>query len=283
MADTKSPEYTREFYDSFRKGARESAEQVVPLVLELVECSSVVDFGCGLGTWASVFEQHGVPTVLGIDGDYVDRRSLEISANKFVAADLSSGFKVDKQFDLAISLEVAEHIPESSVDTFFDSLVSLAPVVLFSAALPYQEGCHHVNEQWPEYWIRHFDRRGFVAIDCLRPRIWTNERVEWWYAQNALLFVRRDRLGLYPRLRDFVESSPGEPLPMIHPRLFLHKQDELSRLQRENEQLKQRLGRLSSPVHVASLLPRFLLTKARSLLGAGKARTARSRTQPALK
>ena len=59
---------------------------------------------------------------------------------------------LERKFDLAISLEVAEHLKSSSSEDFVQSLTTLAPMILFSAAIPHQGGLHHINEQWLEYW-----------------------------------------------------------------------------------------------------------------------------------
>jgi hypothetical protein len=87
-----------------------------------------------------------------------------------------------------LCLEVAEHLPADSAPTLIDSLVSLGPVILFSAAIPFQGGTHHVNEQWPEYWARHFSPRDIMRT--VRRRFGVHD-VEWYYAQNILLYVER--------------------------------------------------------------------------------------------
>ena len=70
-------------------------------------------------------------------------------------------------------LEVAEHIPPECADIFVESLTwGLAPVIMFSAAVPGQGGTLHLNEQWPAYWASKFAQHGYVLIDCLRPQLW---------------------------------------------------------------------------------------------------------------
>ena len=213
--------YDDEFFRRHREGARRSARAIVPLVLNLVPARSVADIGCGQGTWLSVFRELGVEDVLGIDGPYVDRERLEIPADRFLPRDLSEPFRVDRTFDLAVSLEVAEHLPESSAEGFVASLTRLAPVVLFSAAAPYQGGQHHVNEQWPAYWAMRFARHDFGPVDCLRRRIWTNRDVDWWYAQNSFLYVHREKLESSEALQRERQTAGAEALPLVHPRRFV--------------------------------------------------------------
>lgn len=164
--------YSPEFFAKLRDRARRSAREIVPRILRWVEPASVIDVGCGVGTWLAVFREYGIQNVHGIDGDYVDRRMLDLPEVQFHATDLSRPFEIEPQFDLALCLEVAEHLPTESAGTLVRSLVRLSPVVLFSAAIPFQGGTHHVNEQWPEYWARLFGKEDYVVIDCLRKDLW---------------------------------------------------------------------------------------------------------------
>jgi SAM-dependent methyltransferase len=213
--------YGSDYHLALRDGARRSAEVIVPLVLRLWPARSVIDVGCGLGAWLAVFREHGVEDVLGVDGDYVDRAALAIPPGRFAAVDLEQPLALGRTFDLVASLEVAEHLPPGRAATFVESLTRLGPAVLFSAAAPHQGGEHHVNERWPAYWAGLFAERGFAAVDCLRRRVWADERVEWWYAQNAVLYVERGRLSASPALRAECERDAGPPLSLVHPKRFL--------------------------------------------------------------
>src|SRR5207302_6665348 len=100
-----------------------------------------------------------------------------------------------RSFELAVCLEVAEHLPASASSTLVESLTEHAPVVLFSAAVPHSRGTHHVNEQWPQYWVEHFAKRNYEVVDCFRSRLWQDTSIDWWYAQDILLFVEHARLA----------------------------------------------------------------------------------------
>jgi SAM-dependent methyltransferase len=213
--------YTDEYYDSLQEGARRSARVVVPLLLRLVQPRQVVDVGCGRGTWLAVFREHGIEDVWGIDGDHVDRERLEIPRERFLPRDLTRPLRLGRSFDLAVSLEVAEHLPADCAAAFVNSLADLAPLVLFSAAIPFQGGQNHVNEQWPAYWAKLFAAREYVPVDCLRRRIWDDARVEWWYAQNMLLFAERGHLEARPLLRQEYELAGGTVPALVHPKRYL--------------------------------------------------------------
>lgn len=192
MADD-AERYSAEFYEGQQAGSYSSADRVVPFFLSLFPCKSIVDVGCGVGGWLKVFEKHGVNDYLGIDGDYVPRDMLKIPREKFRAQDLSY-LKDIGQFDVACTLEVAEHLPEESADSFIAALVNAAPVVLFSAAIPRQGGTGHINEQWQSYWHEKFASYGYVAVDCIRPAIYGDERVCWWYRQNVIVYCRPEKV-----------------------------------------------------------------------------------------
>ncbi|MCI5968659.1 hypothetical protein [Helicobacter sp.] len=96
-----------------------------------------------------------------------------------------------KPFTLAQSLEVAEHIDMLYAENFIDLLTSLSDIVLFSAAIPFQPGTHHINCQPPQYWADKFLARGYDCYDILRPKFWCDERIAWWYWQNSFLYVHK--------------------------------------------------------------------------------------------
>jgi hypothetical protein len=129
--------------------------------------------------------------------------------------------QINRRFDLAVSLEVAEHLESGFAKGFVRSLVKLSSLVLFSAAIPYQGSPFHVNEQWPDYWAALFAEHGYVVIDCIRPTIWNNDQVEWWYAQNTLLFAEKDQLSRNADLRREWESTKPSQLCLVHPKKFL--------------------------------------------------------------
>jgi SAM-dependent methyltransferase len=217
--------YTRDFFERLQSGATRSARAMVPLVVRLLSVRSVADIGCGDGSWLAVFRELGVEEIFGIDGEYVDPSLLQIPRDCFKVFDLTKAFDLGRVFDLAVSLEVAEHLPADSAPVFVESLTRLAPTVLFSAAIPFQGGTHHINEQWPDKWVDLFREHDYLPIDCIRKRVWQNDAVEWWYAQNILLFVRADLIEGTPALKAEFELTNPNQLALVHPRQFLYLHD----------------------------------------------------------
>lgn len=219
--------YTENFFSTMEKESVSSAEQIIPLVMNYVQPSSIIDVGCGNGTWLHVWKQKGVK-VTGIDGDYVNRKQLLIDEPEFISHDLTRVYKSEKKYDLVSSLEVAEHIPATSAEAFVETLTGLGDIILFSAAIPGQGGTYHINEQYPDYWAQLFDKKGFVAVDCLRKVVWNNEAIAWWYRQNILFFVKKEKLDAYPRLAFEHQSSGPLLMKLVHPQLFASKSKEAS-------------------------------------------------------
>ncbi len=214
--------YRSDWFASRRERAKESARVVLPIVLPLVQPSSIADVGCGTGSWLVVAEDLGVVDSIGIDAAHVNLDLLEIQEERFLIHDLRTSLALDRTFDLALCLEVGEHLPPRFASLLVQTLVDLAPAVLFSAAVPGQGGTSHVNEQWPEYWAALFASRDYLAYDVVRPQVWHDERVRYFYAQNSLLYVRRSPTYRYPNLPDPL-SEP--PLALVHPKLFSRVRD----------------------------------------------------------
>lgn len=191
-----------------------SPQIIVPYVMDLVNPKSVLDVGCGIGTWLHAFKENGIDDIFGIDGDYVDKNLLSkyISTDQFKSFDLEKPFDLGRKFDLLINLEVAEHLKESSAKTFVESLCKHADVVLFSAAIPKQGGQNHLNEQWPSYWQNLFAQQGYVFLDIMRPLIWENDAVEFWYKQNMFVVVKSE----HPLAQQYTPSATA----LVHPDLF---------------------------------------------------------------
>lgn len=214
--------YSKEFYNEMEDTNLVSARVVVPLVIDLVNPKSVIDIGCGTGLWLKAFSENGVREITGIDGSWVDKKMLVIPEQAFVSKDLEQPLNIDKKADLVVCLEVAEHLDSTKSEQLISSLVEMAPVVLFSAAIPFQGGAHHVNEQWPDYWAKIFKEKGYIPVDCLRRKIWGDNRVSFFYAQNILIYVDKNKLDKYQKLKKEVEAGHHEALPFVHPHMYLY-------------------------------------------------------------
>lgn len=195
-----------------------SAEIVVPVLLSMIDVKSVVDVGCGIGNWLKAFSENNVKDIYGIDGKHLNPADFKLSEDVLLRVDLEKPFQLDRKFDLAVSIEVAEHISPRNAKSFVESICKLSDTVVFSAAAPGQGGQNHLNEQPPSYWIEIFRENGFDFEDRIRPLIWNEKDVQTWYKQNMLLFRRSS---------GYVPTGNRGITDMLHPDLLTSKMIEV--------------------------------------------------------
>lgn len=169
-----------------------SASRIIQALYDYVRPQSVLDVGCGTGSWLLAFSQAGATDIRGLDGDYVNRDLLAIDPQFFTAVELTEGFDLQRRYDLTVCMEVAEHLPFACAERLVGDLCRHANVALFSAALPLQGGTHHVNERWLEYWAILFASQGFAAYDIIRPRVAAEKDVQFYFRQNTIVFANAE-------------------------------------------------------------------------------------------
>ncbi|MBQ4403969.1 MAG: class I SAM-dependent methyltransferase [Selenomonadaceae bacterium] len=226
--------YDENFYRELQRVAN-SAANVLKVVSKFIRPRSVVDLGCGVGSWLEYWQKNFGAEVHGIDGDYVDKKWLCIAERNFHPFNLEERINLNRRFDLAMTIEVAEHLTPARADSFIEDLTKLSDVILFSAAIPAQGGVNHINEQWQSYWAEKFLRLGYVAVDCIRPTVWdVNYRVEDSHRQNIFIYVKSTELYRYPELHDFYLKHRDTTIyDLVHPITFFVQVNEFNRFRQE--------------------------------------------------
>ncbi|MEM6903222.1 MAG: class I SAM-dependent methyltransferase [Pseudomonadota bacterium] len=206
-----------EQHDADAQMRRYNAKRCLELLHQHLPFRSVIDFGCGLGFWLLEAKQLGADFVFGVEREWArDRHHLELG--EIMLGDLSQArFNFDDDFDLAICIEVAEHLPATASQDLITSLTRAADVVLFSAAYPGQGGTGHINEQMPKYWVDRFWQRGFVPLEMIRPWIADDPDIYFWLARNLMVFVAYDRFIQEPELMQFAEPRSHFDRPYRKP------------------------------------------------------------------
>lgn len=216
--------YNQGFYETNARVSGLSAMAMLSALREVYPATSLLDVGCGIGTWGQAGKSLGFVKYRGVDGDYVRRDQLLVPSDEFTPHDLRQPLRLNESYALAICMEVAEHLPPAAGVTLVKSLCAHSPVVLFSAAIPGQGGVDHINEQWQSYWAGHFDDQAYDAYDCVRPRVWDRADVAEYYKQNALVYVDRRNEALSALFRD--EAKARKPvLNLVHPATYQIKSD----------------------------------------------------------
>lgn len=193
MPATSSTPYDHAYYAQFRDTGRQSADLIAALVADRYQPNSVIDVGCGEGYFLDAFRAEGATDTLGADGPFNDGALVRGHGHEFATIDLNTeALAPGRTFDLAVCLEVAEHLQPARSHELVAQLVAAAPVVLFSAAIPLQPGAGHINLHPQSYWIEMFAALGYRAGDFIRPQVWDDERVSPWYRQNVLVYSPRE-------------------------------------------------------------------------------------------
>ena len=240
-------EYNIDFYKKMSNGAEASANIILPVIFDLIRPASVLDLGCGVGCWLKVAKSLGAIKVIGFDGEYVNSKQLQILPTEFVSVDLSIGMPKIISVDLAICMEVAEHLSTEVADSIVDFLCKSSDIVLFGAAIPGQGGAHHVNEQWQSYWAQKFGNKGYLHSTKLRDYFWNDERVAIWYKQNSLIFINELRTDLVEK---FNASKSYSCINIVHPDLFAMKMRRYSFLEKVLTLMQRYLNFLRSLISI---------------------------------
>lgn len=199
----------RFFYENRDNLTRYAAREIIRLVDRTFgPISSVVDVGCGVGTWLAVAAEYGAITLKGFEGEWAKDNPFTIAKDQIEIVDLEQEWEICGEFDLGVCLEVAEHLTAESGVRLIRTLVGTSKVILFSAGVPGQGGNGHLNDQWPNYWQKEFSKYGFMSLDLIRPHIIRDEKIPLWYRQNIFIVVpKAQAIALFQT----TGCTPGEP------------------------------------------------------------------------
>lgn len=231
--------YGKAFLKHNKMTAIRSARELVPFLYDLLQPESVLDFGCAEGSFLDVFLELDTDIfTAGYDGPWIPQNLLHYwvewdveekdgmppvaQLNKDIDGNViskSADGTLDK-YDLALCLEVGEHLPKKYAKPLVRWLCDSAHAVAFGAAIPKQGGTRHINCQWQSWWAALFEECGYVAWDCIRPKFWETDEIDWWYTQNTVLYIDPSIISRDPYTPFFPLDFYGYPLDLVHPGLW---------------------------------------------------------------
>lgn len=191
-------ELTEKFYKkTLRPDRQHSYEVIVRYIIKNVkpDLKSVIEYGCGAAWFLYYLKNFGINDIIGIEPNKNMLGILDPSIRDDIRfLDLTKKIDLDRWFDLAMSIEVAEHIDEKYADLIIGNITRHTNLLIFSAATPGQGGYEHINEQPFEYWEK---KLNIVNFFCDKKRTQnfraylTKEKASSWYRKNISIFGRR--------------------------------------------------------------------------------------------
>ena len=192
--------YDSRYYATDVEGpAANSAPDISQSITSDLQPHTVVDVGCGTGALLEVLKENGCQ-VFGLEYSEAALqlcRARGVDVQKF---DLEKeSLAINQTFDVVVSMEVGEHLPEKSADRYVEILAELSDTIVFSAAQPGPPERHahdHVNEQPKSYWLSKFRAFGF-EYDEVMSNQWQKKwqaggAVVYWYHENVMILRRLD-------------------------------------------------------------------------------------------
>ena len=192
--------YDEQFFINNRAEGLKHAEWFVPLLVKVFNPKTMIDVGCGTGHFVEKARLLAIDAY-GIEG--ATRAHMGLGTAPMAWEDLRKPLPQQHPYrwgrgDLAICIEVAEHIEPEYADVFTDNLCLLSDTIVMTAAPPGQGGLQHVNEQPEEYWQMkmaacnynyNVDRTADLAKGILRAR-YDGLHVATWF-KNIMCYTHR--------------------------------------------------------------------------------------------
>lgn len=210
--------YDNEFYNEQSSWSYNSAKIVMPIIIELFSPKSMADVWCWIWTWLKAWKELWIEKIKWFDWEYALNNELKIDKSEFTPIDLQTKLIADSKYDIAISLEVWEHIYDKHINTYVENLCTLSDIIIFWWAIPWQWWINHVSENWPTFWKMKFEEKWYVMLDIIRQKILNNTNIEYWYRQNMFVFIKKDLYNTkYSNLNDFLYS---DELYIVHKQII---------------------------------------------------------------
>jgi ubiquinone/menaquinone biosynthesis C-methylase UbiE len=147
--------YNHKYFISSRKFQREETRlNELVNIIKSYKPESVLDVGCGIGNLVLKLREEGIPA-FGIDS----AEALDFFWNEdyFSFAEATKLPFKDKMFDIVVSTDFFEHIPEEDIDTVKSEMLRVGKKVLSRVAyednITKRQSLYHVTNKPKEWWV----------------------------------------------------------------------------------------------------------------------------------
>lgn len=184
--------FQTEDYETIKQEEGPQAERLAAFLIDTYHPKSVIDIGCATGLYLKHFIPPITDKVTGVELESIDSSQLDIHPDDFYTVDITKinlSYHFQKH-DLAICLEVMEHIEEEEARIGLENLCRTSDRIIFSAAIPGQGGNGHINCQPKEYWLKAFAGLGFYYSPDETDKLINYMRNGYhmgWFTQNAMV------------------------------------------------------------------------------------------------
>ena len=188
--------YENKYYKKHYDECREWEKKIGSYIVEILKIKSVIDLGCGIGSFLEGAYESGCTEILGIELNLkIADKYIEEKIKPYIQyGDLTVPLKLEKHFDCCISFEVAEHLHEKNSQQFIDNLTEYtSKYIIMTAAPPGQRGTQHFNLQERDYWIKRIEKKEFVYRKDLIEQCtkgWVDFEVPWYIFRNLMVFKK---------------------------------------------------------------------------------------------
>ncbi len=189
--------YNDRYYKRHLVQYRDWENKVGKYLYDELKPNSVLDLGCGVGSYLEGFFDAGCRDLLGIELNF-DKAKKYIVDNIFffiVEGDATIELNLNRKFDCIISFEVGEHIEPNGTEMFINNLTSYSnKYIILTVAPPGQRGTGHINLRDRDFWIKSIVIKGFLYRKDLvekYKKVWKKFNVEKYIINNLMVFKKR--------------------------------------------------------------------------------------------
>jgi len=189
--------YSYKYYNRHLVKYKEWENDVGKYIFNTFSPDSILDLGCGVGSYIEGALLAGCKKVLGIELNFDNAKEYftDLICPYIISGDVTINLKLQCKFDCVISFEVGEHIEPDGTQGFINNLTSYTnKYIIFTAASPGQRGTGHINLLDKNIWIESVVKKGFVYRGDLVDKCkidWKEFNVESYIIKNLMIF-RKD-------------------------------------------------------------------------------------------
>lgn len=137
-------------------------ERLLKYITESIKpIKTVLEVGGGGGWFTKEFIRLGMEVDV-VEGSVAGCNKIKDLGIKVIQHDLRKELHLDKQYDLVVCMEVAEHLEPPFAGMLINNLTKHSDMIYFTACEPREPHMHHPNEQPYMYWISLFKYYNFV-------------------------------------------------------------------------------------------------------------------------